>query len=88
MKRMFYIMVGMCVLRPLQAQVPDPVQGKGEKSPAQIKKEIKQVKKENERAARRAAKYGRQRHLAIQDPAVRKRMKKNLRRSNRQMRAK
>lgn len=61
---------------------------KGEKSPAQVKKDIKRVKKENEKAAKRAAEYGRKRHLAIQDKATRKRMKKHLKQANKNMRKK
>lgn len=88
MKRLFYVIVGILLFWPIKAQVSNSLEGKGEKSPAQVKKEIKRVKKEHEMAVKRAAKYGRKRHLAIQDPAVRKRIKRNLRRSNRQMRAK
>ncbi|MCX7650283.1 MAG: hypothetical protein N2050_07005 [Flavobacteriales bacterium] len=53
-----------------------------------MKKDIKRVKKENEKAAKRAAEYGRKRHLAIQDKATRKRMKKHLKQANKNMRKK
>lgn len=46
---------------------------------SQIKREVKRQRKENARASKRAMKYGRARHLSIQDKATRKRIKKNLR---------
>ena len=58
---------------------------KTDKSPAQTQKQIKKLKKQNDKAEKRAAEYGRKRHLAIQEQATRKRMKKNLRRSNKSM---
>jgi hypothetical protein len=59
---------------------------KGEKSPAQVRRDVKKMKKENDRAAKRAEAYGRKRHLAIQDKATRKRMKKHLKQANKSMR--
>jgi len=40
--------------------------------------EIKKAKKENQKAAKRAAEYGKKRHLSIQSKETRKRMKSNL----------
>lgn len=51
---------------------------------SQIKREVKKQRKENAKATKRAAKFGKQRHMSIQDKATRKRMKKNLRNSKRQ----
>lgn len=59
---------------------------KGEKSPAQVRRDVKKLKKENDRATKRAEAYGRKRHLAIQDKATRKRMKKHLKQANKSMR--
>lgn len=53
---------------------------------SQIRREVKKQRKENARASKRAVKYGRARHLSIQDKATRKRIKKNLRDSNRRNR--
>lgn len=53
----------------------------------QIKREVEKQRKENARAAKRAQKYGKARHMSIQDKATRKRMKQNLRNSNRQNKA-
>jgi hypothetical protein len=53
----------------------------------QIKREVEKQRKENAQAAKRAQKYGRARHLSIQDKATRKRIKRNLRNSNRQNKA-
>ena len=53
----------------------------------QIKREVEKQRKENAKAAKRAQKYGRSRHLSIQDKATRKRIKRNLRNSNRQNKA-
>lgn len=50
---------------------------------SQIKREVKRQRKENARASKRAVKYGKARHMSIQDKATRKRMKKNLRDSKR-----
>jgi hypothetical protein len=50
----------------------------------QIKREVEKQRKENAKAAKRAQKYGKARHLSIQDKATRKRIKRNLRNSNRQ----
>jgi hypothetical protein len=53
----------------------------------QIKREVEKQRKENAQAAKRAQKYGRARHLSIQDKATRKRIKRNLRNSNHQNKA-
>jgi uncharacterized protein YdaU (DUF1376 family) len=53
----------------------------------QIKREVEKQRKENAKAAKRAQKYGKARHLSIQDKATRKRIKRNLRNSNRQNKA-
>jgi hypothetical protein len=53
----------------------------------QIKREVEKQRKENAQAAKRAQKYGKARHLSIQDKATRKRIKRNLRNSNRQNKA-
>ncbi len=53
----------------------------------QIKREVEKQRKENAKAAKRAQKYGKARHMSIQDKATRKRMKQNLRNSNRQNKA-
>jgi len=45
----------------------------------QIQREVKRQRKENAKGAKRAIKYGKARHMSIQDKATRKRMKKNLR---------
>lgn len=58
------------------------VSGGDSKTASQSRKEIKNLKKENEKAIVRAKKYGKERHLSIQDKATRKRMKKNLKRAN------
>lgn len=50
---------------------------------SQIKREVKRQRKENARAAKRAMKYGKARHMSIQDKATRQRMKKNMRDSKR-----
>lgn len=50
---------------------------------SQIRREVKKMRAQNARASKRAAKYGKKRHLSIQDKATRKRMKQNLRNSNR-----
>lgn len=49
-----------------------------------IKKEVQKQRKENAKATKRAAKYGKKRHMSIQDKATRQRMKKNLRNSKKQ----
>lgn len=48
----------------------------------QIKREVDKQRKENAKASKRAKKYGKARHMSIQDKKTRKRMKKNLRESN------
>jgi len=50
---------------------------------SQIRREVKKQRKENAKATKRAVKYGKARHMSIQDKATRKRMKKNLRDSKR-----
>lgn len=46
--------------------------------------EIKKAKKENQKAAKRAAEYGKKRHLSIQSIETRKRIKKNLKNAEKQ----
>jgi Flp pilus assembly protein TadB len=72
------ILIYMSCISLVTAQVT----GSEGKTAAQSRKEIRNVKKENEKAAIRAKKYGKERHLSIQDKATRKRMKKNLKRAN------
>lgn len=49
----------------------------------QIKREVKKQRKENAKATKRTAKYGKKRHMSIQTKETRKRMKRNLRDSKR-----
>lgn len=46
---------------------------------SQIKREVKRQRKENARASKRAIKFGKARHMSIQDKSTRKRIKKNMR---------
>lgn len=79
---LFFIILTAVPFPVLEAQFTN----KGEKSPAQVRRDVKKMKKENDRAAKRAEAYGRKRHLAIQDKATRKRMKKHLKQANKSMR--
>lgn len=57
--------------------------GFAQKKGAVVKSEIRKQQKENAKAIKRANKYGAKRHLSIQDKATRKRMKRNIKNSNR-----
>lgn len=82
-----FLPIGILTAAPFLS-VQSQFNNKGEKSPAQVRREVKKLKKENDKAAKRAEEYGRKRHLAIQDKATRKRMKKNLKKVNKSRRRK
>lgn len=78
---MKYMLRIMLMVLGLGLAVPALYSQKGTKN---AKKELKKQQKANAKAVKRGEKYGRKRHLSIQDKATRKRLKQNLRRSNKQ----
>lgn len=79
MKKYIYIIIGILFL---QFSTVDSFSQKGGVD-KKVKKEVKKQQKSNAKALKSSERYGKKRHLSIQDKATRKRMKQNLKNSNR-----
>lgn len=78
MKRLLYIIIGILSFTLTTSEAYS------QKEDKKIKAQIKKQQKSNAKALKSGERYGRKRHLSIQDKATRKRMKQNLKRSNKQ----